>query len=515
MSDQVILGLYFGVLGMLSIFGMHRYLMLYLYYKYSHCTPRVTERFPQGRMPRVTVQLPIFNEMYVVERLVDAVCKLEYPRDRLQIQVLDDSTDETTEIAKAKVLEYEARGFDIELIHRDNRQGFKAGALDEAMAYATGEFIAIFDADFVPSPDFLDQTVHYFTDPTVGMVQSRWGHLNQNYSLLTKLESIFLDGHFVIEQAARNRSGRYFNFNGTAGVWRASVIPDAGGWEHDTLTEDMDLSYRAQLKGWQFLFLDHVVTPAEVPVDMNAFKSQQHRWSKGTVQVAKKILGTIWRSSAPLRCKIEATFHLTMGASYSLMIAMVLLLYPVISLRFHTQLWEAMLIDLPLFLAATTSIFAFYHHSQKQAYPMSYRDRMKYLPMLISLGIGIVFSNAKATLEGLFGHQSEFVRTPKHNIEGRTGDWKGKRYKGSTKWLLPVLELSFGFYMLVTLAQAVAVGRWLSLPFLSLFAIGFFYVGWHSLIPNLGSLRVQPVTAKAAAQPISAPVPELELEVVS
>jgi len=514
-SDGLILGLYFAVLGMLGVFGLHRYKMLYLFYKYADKAPKVKQRFSDYDMPRVTVQLPVFNEMYVVERLVDAVCAMDYPLDRLQIQLLDDSTDETTAIAEAKVMSWRARGFDIELIHRTNRQGYKAGALDEAMADATGEFIVIFDADFVPPTDFLENTIHYFTDPKIGMVQTRWGHLNADYSLLTRIESIFLDGHFVIEQAARNRSGRFFNFNGTAGVWRTSVIPDAGGWQHDTLTEDMDLSYRAQLKGWEFIFLKDVVTPAELPVDMNAFKSQQHRWSKGTVQVAKKILGTIWRSAAPLRCKVEATFHLTMGASYSLMIMMVLLLYPVISMRFHTKLWESLLIDLPLFMAATSSIFFFYYYSQKEAYGKD-RPSVWYLPMLISIGIGIVFSNAKATLEGLLGFESEFVRTPKHSIQGSQGEWKSKKYRGAKRSLLPLVELGFGCYMLVTLIQAVTVGRWLSLPFLSLFAVGFFYVGSLSLVQTLGGLRpAAPAPAAIPAQPISAASQELELEVVS
>ena len=284
---------------MLAIYGWHRYYLVYLYMKNKDQVPPVPP--PLAVLPRVTVQLPIFNEMYVADRLIASVCELDYPKDLLQIQVLDDSTDETTGIAEMAVRRHAGRGFDIQYLHRVDRTGYKAGALDEGLREATGEFIAIFDADFTPSSDFLMRTLPYFaTDPKVAMVQARWGHINQDYSLLTKIQSILLDAHFVLEHGGRNRAGCFFNFNGTAGIWRREAIPDAGGWQHDTLTEDLDLSYRAQLRGWRFIFLADLVAPAEVPVEMNSFKSQQHRWAKGSIQTCMKLLPAILRSNQPL-----------------------------------------------------------------------------------------------------------------------------------------------------------------------------------------------------------------------
>src|SRR5271156_2588737 len=279
---------YFVVLFGLSLYGLHRYVIVYLFLKNRNKPGLPLTSFKD--LPRITVQLPIFNELYVVERLLKSVAALEYPRDLLQVQVLDDSTDEMTDIAAKRVAELKAAGLDIELIHRTDRTGFKAGALEAGLRSCTGEFILILDADFVPAPEMLRKTVHYFTDPKIGMIQTRWGHLNRTYSVLTRVQAMFLDGHLLLEQTARSRSGRFFNFNGTAGLWRRTCVEDAGGWQHDTLTEDLDLSYRAQLKGWRFIFLADLVTPAELPVDMNGFKSQQHRWTKGSIQTCKKLL---------------------------------------------------------------------------------------------------------------------------------------------------------------------------------------------------------------------------------
>jgi cellulose synthase/poly-beta-1,6-N-acetylglucosamine synthase-like glycosyltransferase len=276
---------YFFVLSILGIYGWHRYFIVYQYMKNRDRVPGPPPAI--GEWPVVTVQLPVYNEMYVVDRLIAAVCDLDYPLDRLQIQVLDDSTDETRDIVALAVRRYAARGFDISQVHRQDRTGYKAGALEAGLRTARGEFVAVFDADFVPQADFLRKTIPYFVDSQVGVVQARWGHLNQSYSLLTRVQAVMLDGHFVLEHGGRNRSGCFFNFNGTAGVWRRAAIADAGGWQHDTLTEDLDLSYRAQLRGWRFLFLPDLVTPAEVPVEMNAFKSQQHRWAKGSIQTCR------------------------------------------------------------------------------------------------------------------------------------------------------------------------------------------------------------------------------------
>src|SRR5436853_6878740 len=317
---------YMSVLIGLSAYGIHRYVIIYLFLKH-----RKRATLPAGHfedLPRVTMQLPIFNEVYVVERLLRSVSEIDYPKDRLQIQVLDDSTDDTKELTASCVAELQGRGFNVELIHRTDRTGFKAGALETGLASAQSEFVCILDADFVPQPDLLKRTIHFFTDPKVGMIQTRWGHLNRGYSLLTRVQAMFLDGHLLLEQTARSRSGRFFNFNGTAGLWRRTCIEDAGGWQHDTLTEDLDLSYRAQLKGWRFVFLPDLVTPAELPVDMNGFKSQQHRWTKGSIQTCLKLLPAVWKAKLPVLVKFEATAHLTSNYAYLLLFFLCILMHP-------------------------------------------------------------------------------------------------------------------------------------------------------------------------------------------
>ena len=334
---------YLSVLFGLSAYGIHRYAIIYLFLKNRKREPKPLSRFEQ--LPKVTVQLPIFNEFYVVERLLRSVSELDYPRDRLQIQVLDDSTDDTCDLTSNCAEKLRARGFNVDLIRRVDRTGFKAGALAVGLEAAAGEFVCILDADFVPPPDLLKKTIDFFTDPKVGMIQTRWGHLNRGYSLLTRVQAMFLDGHLLLEQTARSRSGRFFNFNGTAGLWRKTCIAEAGGWQHDTLTEDLDLSYRAQLAGWKFIFLTDVVTPAELPVDMNGFKSQQHRWTKGSIQTCKKLLPTIWRSELPFLIKLEATGHLTSNFAYLLLACLCVLLHPSTG---GPQGWvRTLLIDVP------------------------------------------------------------------------------------------------------------------------------------------------------------------------
>jgi cellulose synthase/poly-beta-1,6-N-acetylglucosamine synthase-like glycosyltransferase len=430
--------------------------------------------------PVVTVQLPIYNEMYVVDRLIDAVCALDYPAGKLEIQVLDDSTDETREIAELAVRRQQARGFDISYLHRTDRTGYKAGALDAGLKVAKGEFIAIFDADFVPGADFLRRTVPYFNDKGIAVVQARWGHLNQPYSLLTKVQAIMLDGHFVLEHGGRNRAGCFFNFNGTAGLWRRIAIDDAGGWQHDTLTEDLDLSYRAQLRGWRFLFLPEVVTPAEVPVEMNSFKSQQHRWAKGSIQTCRKVLPYILVADLPLKVKVEAFFHLTANFNYLLMIALSLLMFPAMVVRYEMGWTEMLLIDIPLFAAATMSVFNFYLISQREAYP-DWKTRVKYLPLVMAIGIGLAINNTKAVLEALFGAPGEFTRTPKYGIERRQDDWQHKKYHQSMP-IQPFIEVAFGLYFTMTVFYALANGIYGTLPFLILFQFGFLYLGLMSIL---------------------------------
>ncbi|MFC1890746.1 glycosyltransferase, partial [Thermodesulfobacteriota bacterium] len=394
---EFFVGTYFLIFLVLAVFGLHRYFLVYIYYRNHRSTPLLREIDP---LPRVTVQLPVYNEAYVVERLIEAVCGIEYPRDRLEIQVLDDSSDETGRIARSAVERFKTEGVDIKYIHRSNREGFKAGALENGLRTARGEFVAIFDADFIPRPGFLVETIHAFADKAVGMVQARWDHINRDHSLLTKIQALLLDGHFVMEHGARFFSGRFFNFNGTAGIWRRRCIEDAGGWQHDTLTEDLDLSYRAQLKGWRFVYLPDVTVPSEIPVEMNAFKSQQHRWTKGSIQTARKQLAGILSSRLPLKVKIESVFHLTNNFSYLCMALLAFIIYPSILARFSMG-WSRhliMLTDFFVFMAATASVSAFYLCSQREI-GRSVGRTLLLLPILMSVGIGVSINNARAVLE--------------------------------------------------------------------------------------------------------------------
>ena len=430
---------YLSVLVGLSAYGVHRYVIIYLFLKNRRRPSVPMARFEQ--LPKVTVQLPIFNEVYVVERLLRSVSELDYPRELLEIQVLDDSTDDTREITATCTERLRERGFNVQHLHRMDRVGFKAGALEGGQACAHGDFVCILDADFVPPSDLLRKTIDFFTDPRVGMIQTRWGHLNRKYSLLTRVQAMFLDGHLLLEQTARSRSGRFFNFNGTAGLWRRSCIEEAGGWQHDTLTEDLDLSYRAQLAGWKFIFLPDVVTPAELPVDMNGFKSQQHRWTKGSIQTCKKLLPTIWRSDLSLTIKLEATGHLTSNFAYLLLACLCVLLHP--SSGGPQSGWvRTFLIDIPIFLTASVSVAVFYICAQRELHPRTWMKEMFLLPCLLALGVGLSLNNARAVLEAVFNHQSDFKRTPKYGIERKAQPWRKCKYM-PLKSLLPIAEMGF------------------------------------------------------------------------
>ncbi len=485
--EFAILGLYFLTLVVLAVFGLHRYIMVFLYWR--HRDRRARPAPPPARLPRVTVQLPLYNEMYVVDRLVDSVCRIRYPKELLEIQVLDDSVDETQQIARAAVERHREDGFDIHYIHRGDRHGFKAGALDFGLGRARGEFVLIFDADFVAPPDILEKSLGHFDDPGVGMVQVRWGHINRDYSLLTQVQSVLLDGHFILEHGGRNRAGRFFNFNGTAGVWRRDAIADAGGWQHDTLTEDLDLSYRAQMKGWRFVFLQDVVSPAEIPVEMNAFKSQQHRWAKGSIQTCKKLLPSILASDLPLPIKVESTFHLTANFAYPLMILLSILMFPAMVIRYNMGWYEMLIVDVPLFIGATMSVCSFYLVSQREIFGEGWRARIKYLPAVLSVGIGLSVNNAKAVVEALIGHDSEFTRTPKYRVEAASDDWRLKRYRGSLNFV-PFIELALGGYFSLMAYYAVINGILGTLPFILLFQFGFLYAALLSLFQGFGKLDV-------------------------
>src|SRR5881398_2214217 len=468
---------YLSVLIGLSAYGIHRYFIIYLYLKNRKRPPVPAGYFE--KLPKVTVQLPIFNEMYVAERLLRSVSELDYPRELLQIQVLDDSIDETREITASCSDELRQRGFNVQRIHRVDRTGFKAGALAVGLEAAEGEFVCILDADFVPPPELLQNTIHFFTDPKIGMIQSRWGHLNRGYSLLTRMQAIFLDGHLLLEQTARSRSGRFFNFNGTAGLWRRSCIEQSGGWQADTLCEDLDLSYRAQLAGWRFIYLADVVTPAELPVDMNGFKSQQHRWTKGSIQTCKKLLPSIWRSPLPFPIKLEATGHLMSNFAYLLLAILCVLLYP--STGGPPVGWvRTVLVDIPIFLAASASVGLFYICAQRELHPATWIKELLFLPCLLALGIGLSLNNARAVLEAMFNHKSEFTRTPKYGIERKSQPWRSCKYR-PLKSALPLAELAFAIYFTYFLWFAIVHEQFISIPFLLMFQSGFFYVCLSSL----------------------------------
>jgi cellulose synthase/poly-beta-1,6-N-acetylglucosamine synthase-like glycosyltransferase len=481
---------YFLVMIILAFYGIHRYQLVWLYYRNKDKAAKWDEpggRYAEGELPFVTVQLPIFNEQFVVDRLIDAVCRLEYPRDRFEVQLLDDSTDETVEVAQ-EIVERYRRGFAglapqaIVYLHRTNRHGYKAGALDAGLKVAKGELVAIFDADFVPPPDWLMKVVHHFAEPGIGMVQTRWTHLNRNYSFMTQVEAILLDGHFVLEHGGRSRAGVFFNFNGTAGVWRRKAISDGGGWQHDTLTEDTDLSYRVQLAGWKFKYLQDVECPAELPIEMTAFKTQQARWAKGLIQTGKKILPQVLKSDAPWHTKLEAWYHLTANISYPLMIVLSVLLMPAMIIRSWQGYLQMVLIDLPLFVASTMSVSTFYLVSQKELHPKTWYKTFLYVPVLMALGgVGLTITNTKAVMEALFGYKTAFARTPKYRVKKKGEASQAKVYR-KRLGIVPWIELAIGGYFAWTVWYACTTENYFTVPFLVLFVFGYWYTALLSLL---------------------------------
>jgi len=506
----ILIACHLTVCFILAVYGIHRYSLVFLYYKNRAKAARKTACFLQK--PFVTVQLPMYNEQYVAKRVIEATCQIRYPRDRLEIQVLDDSTDETVDIARRTCEEMRAEGHPVVYVHRDNRHGFKAGALENGLKTAKGELILIFDADFLPPEDILERLVDHFVDPKVGMVQARWEHLNREQSLLTKTQAILLDGHFVIEHAARNWSGRFMSFNGTAGMWRKSCIADAGGWHHDTLTEDLDLSYRAQMKGWRFVYLPDVTSPAELPPEMNGFKSQQHRWAKGGAQTCRKLLPIILRSRLPWRIKVEAFFHLTSCTSYFLILILTLLLLPVMYLRtqvFTGNIGFHAVFDGSLILLATCSASSFYVACQRALF-RTWGDSLKYLPFLMALGVGIAMNNARAAFEGFFGKQSEFVRTPKFGVAHAADNrWQKKTFRQrlDPKRIQTWLEVLMSLYLVGCVAYTVYLKVWIGLFFMCLFTVGYSYVALLTLYGNYQAARAaaaaEELPSPAAAEPLA------------
>jgi cellulose synthase/poly-beta-1,6-N-acetylglucosamine synthase-like glycosyltransferase len=464
--ETIVTPAYVATMCLLGIYGMHRVWLL-LHFRWR---PGSTAGAAAPSTPSVTVQLPVYNERTVAARLIRAVGALEYPHDRLEIQVLDDSTDETAEIVVEETRVLREAGIDARVVRRPDRRGFKAGALDFGMKSAKGDLVCIFDADFIPDPAFLRQMVGPFDDPGVGMVQARWGHTNRDESLLTRAESVLLDGHFVIEHKVRSDGGLFFNFNGTAGIWRRTAITSAGGWEHDTLTEDLDLSYRAQLHGWKFVYVPYVVAPAEVPPDIAAFKSQQHRWAKGSVQVFRKLGWRILVSKEPLRIKLEALAHLSGNVGYPCVLLLSMLMPLSMLYRNRLPLWANPLV----FALCTLSVIAFYACSQRAVgRPVAARAKDTVAAML--LGIGMSLSQTRAVIEGLLPGTGVFVRTPKHGSSS-----SAKRYRASLKGL-PGAELLVAAWFGWGLYAAAQNSLWGSIPFLLLFLASFAWVGSLSL----------------------------------
>ena len=489
----LIIACHYILIGVLCVYGAHRVGLTFAARQWGREAPPIANDDGENDafLPTVTVQAPVFNERCVIERLIDALAALDYPADRLQIQIIDDSTDDSVLLAAKRIAFHRARGVNIEHVRRRDRSGFKAGALDAATALAAGEFLAIFDADFTPPPDFLKKTMPHFADPQVGMVQTRWAHLNTESNTLTRVQAIMLDGHFSIEQAARSRLGAYFNFNGTAGVWRRQTIADAGGWRADTLTEDLDLSYRAQMKGWRFVYLRDIGCPSELPTDMGAFKTQQHRWAKGAIEVMKKMLAVIWKSPAPLRAKVEATFHLTANVSYLLMLTDALFfLVPSIHIR-ESAGWSFLgWLDIPLFLFATASHAWFFLYGQKLLYGRIL-GKLSALPALFATSVGLAVNNSCAVIEALMGRTTAFIRTPKTGAVSEGAPQRSRKaYKAFAALWADRFELAIGALYVVYFCWAALRGYYLVLPFLALFAGGFLYTGMMSLKGRLADRRL-------------------------
>jgi len=482
--DYLLLVPYFTLLLILAFYGINRYAVIWNYVR-SRKRFRAVEPEPFERLPRVTIQLPLYNERFVVDRLLEEAVKVDYPRELLQIQVLDDSTDETHPYTERLCAQYRAQGYPVEYHHRNNRHGFKAGALDEGLKSATGEFVAIFDADFVIPRDFLKRTIHHFTDPRVGLVQTRWSYLNRYYNLLTEVQGILLDGHFVLEHNARYRSGEFFNFNGTAGILRVSMIRDAGGWEHDTLTEDSDLSYRAQLKGWKFVYRPDVECASELPFDTHGFQVQQSRWAKGLTQVAIKLLRRILDADVPFRVKLEAVWHLTPNVAYPLMIAVTALMLPVMIVRFYMGWQQLLLVDVPLLAATFLSVVVFYVYAQYERDRSGWKRSILMMPVVMAAGAALSVINTRAFFEAVLGVQTAFARTPKYAIAGtqtrenKDAELKNK-YRSKSGWL-PYIELAFGAYFLFMVIYALDTLNFFAVPLLLIFVAGYFWAAISTL----------------------------------
>ena len=471
----------------LFLYGVNAYVMVAVHWWRRRRAEATPPPAPPAVWPAVTVQLPLYNERYVARRLLEAVSRLDYPGDRLEIQVLDDSTDDTTAVVAAAVADLRGRGLDVTHLHRRERTGFKAGALAAGLARARGGFVAIFDADFVPPHDFLRQTIPHFADPRVAVVQARWGHLNREFSLLTVAQALGIDGHFGVEQPARCWGSLLLNFNGTAGVWRRAAIEDAGGWAHDTLTEDLDLSYRAQLRGWRIVYRPDVVCPAELPVLITGFKSQQRRWAKGSIQTALKLLPAVLRSHLPLWTKYQASIHLTYYMIHPLMLIVVLLSVPLLGLQ-RPWLSACALVLVSLMVGvATFGPGSMLVYAQRVLDPAWWRHAWR-LPTIMVIGVGVAWSTSWAVLGAFVRRDREFVRTPKFGIGPAGGHWRGKAYGDRGAWGA-LIEVALGLYCAWTTWLFWDHGQYGALPFLLLYTVGFLTVGILTILHATGVRR--------------------------
>lgn len=477
--------LYVLVLTLLAVLNIHKLRLLFNYFRFRKNPKLPAATFPE--LPRVTIQLPIYNEKYVIKRLLTSTCRIDYPREKLEIQVLDDSTDATAEIAQRLVKRLTARGFHIQYVRRDNRVGYKAGALQHGLTFATGQFMAIFDADFIPPRDFLKRTIHFFTDPQVGLVQARWGFINADYSLLTRIQSIFLNGHFIVEHVAKNRSGSFFNFNGTAGIWRRQTIETSGGWQGDTITEDLDLSYRAQIKGWQFVYLPDLVVPSELPVNINMLKNQQFRWTKGMTQCALKLVPRILGSKITLVQKMDACVHLVSNTGYVNTMLLSLLIIPTLVLfKSIFDHWSYMVIIF-YFVINFLSIYFYYVVVQTEAEGFRWAH-LKNVLLMILIGIALSVNSSIAIFEAVIGHRSEFVRTPKLVVtrQGRTHVMHNKDGYRIPLNKAIVFEILFFFYFIFNLYLIMHYRHYNLIPILVLFLVSFTYIIYQFCETNFG-----------------------------
>ncbi|MCL5268250.1 MAG: glycosyltransferase family 2 protein [Bacteroidetes bacterium] len=496
--ENALLVMYIVVLSFPFIFGSNGFLMIFYYFKYRN--RQVAKVGELKDFPAVTVQLPVYNELYVVNRAIDAICSLDYPKDKLEVQVLDDSTDETTAIIARKIIEKSAEGFDIKHVRRGNRQGYKAGALKHALPQARGEFVAIFDADFIPRADFLKRTLPYFYDDKIGLVQTRWEHINSDYSILTRAQAIALDGHFVIEQQVRNKAGFFINFNGTAGIWRRRCIEDSGNWEADTLAEDLDLSYRAQLRGWQFVFMKEYTSPAELPADVNGLRSQQFRWTKGSIEASKKLLPRVWKSKLPLRVKIHSTIHLSASMVYPFVLLIGILQVPIVFIK-HSGQFDATFMLMSGFVFAFFGSFVFYLYSQKDVYS-DWRRRIYLFPVFMAGSMGLSVNNTKAVIEGLINKKTEFVRTPKYGVTGKQGSWADKKYTQRKINWVSIAEVVLAVYCLAGIVMSIVDLEIAAVPFQLLYFVGFSTISYLSIkqavMARKAAVRVVPSAQPAA-----------------